>query len=324
MDFKQLKTRALDYLSRAKTILKETWSLPYAKLYMVLAVVMTVFFIFVTFPYEVLIRNQLQKLESTIGRNIQIGAIDFSLIGDTYIDSISITFSSGAELNLKDIALDLSINPYTLLLKKTVRGEINIGSFKYAKQDVAVNNTLKSEFNIKLDGKTGIPSDGELSIDLSNVSLKGISIKGFDIPPVRFTTIKGVASLRNRRLRIENLAFSGNDVRGEIKGSMLFEQMAAASRINIYAFINSDSRILQEYKMLLDNMMEAEAGKIKIEIGGSFASPEVKLPFKGGGADMKDDDDKAPERPAGNRPPRREAPKESLKQEAPDEGEPRT
>ena len=46
--------------------------------------------------------------------------------GDTYIDSLSISFSGGAELTLKDIALDLSINPYTLLLKKTVRGEISV------------------------------------------------------------------------------------------------------------------------------------------------------------------------------------------------------
>ncbi|HPA73683.1 MAG TPA: hypothetical protein PKY31_15545 [Spirochaetota bacterium] len=42
MDLQQLKSRALELLSRAKTILKETWSLPYSKLYMVLAVVMTI------------------------------------------------------------------------------------------------------------------------------------------------------------------------------------------------------------------------------------------------------------------------------------------
>jgi hypothetical protein len=317
MNFKQIKDRALEYLSKAKTILKETWSLPYAKLYMVLALVMTVFFVFVTFPYEILIRNQLQKLESTIGRNIQIGTIDFSLIGDTYIDSISITFSNGAELNLKDIALDLSINPYTLLVRKNVRGDLGISSFKYAKQDLAVNNTFKSAFNIRLDRKTGIPTDGEITIDLSNVYLKGINIKGFDIPPVRFTSIKGAGTIRNRRLRIENLAFSGTDVRGEIKGSMLFEQMAGASRINLFAYINSDSKILQDYKMLLDTMVETEPGKIKIEIGGNFANPDVKLPFKTEGkSEMKDDDDdKTHDRPVPGRPSRKEAP---------EEGEPRT
>ena len=250
----------------------------------------------------------------------EVYLLDFSIIGDTYIDSLSITFSNGAELTLKEIALDLSINPYTLLVRKNVRGEISVNSFRYAKGDVAVNNSLKSEFDIRLDGKTGIPSDGELTLDLANLYLKGITIKGFDIPPVRFTTVKGLANLRNRRLRVENLAFSGNDVRGEIKGSMLFEPMAAASRLNIFAYINSDSRILQEYKMLLDNMVESEAGKIKIEIGGNLANPEVKLPFKSGDrGEMRDDDDRPPAPHGAPRPARKEPP-----QEAPDEGEPRT
>jgi len=274
MDLKLIKTRTLEYLSKAKTILKDTWSLPYAKLYFALALVMIPVFVFITFPYEILIRNQLQKLESTMGRNIQIGTIDFSIIGDTYIDLLSFTMAGGAELNLKDIALDLSINPYTLLVRRNVRGELGISSFKYAKNDVAFNNTLKSSFDIRLDGKTGMPTDGDISIDLSNVYIKGINIKGFDIPPVRFTSIKGAASLRNRRLRIENLAFAGNDVRGEIKGSLTIEPMAGASRLSLYAYINTDSRILQEYRMLLDNLVEGEGGKIKIEIAGSFAHPD--------------------------------------------------
>ncbi len=282
MDFKRIKVRAIEYLSKAKTVVKDAWSLPYARLYFALSLVLVPVFVFFTFPYEVLIRNQLQKLESTMGRNIQIGNIDFSVIGDTYIDLLSLTLSGGAELTFKDIVLDLSINPYTLLLRRNIRGGLGIGSFKYAKNEAAFNNTLKSSFNIRLDDKTGMPKDGNLSIDLTNVSIKGITIKGFDIPPVRLTTVKGAASLRNRRLRIENLVFSGNDVRGEIKGSLTIEPMAAASRLNLYVYIHSDSRILQEYKMLLDTFVKDDGGKIKIEIGGSFANPNVKFPFRAG------------------------------------------
>ncbi len=303
MDVKQLKSRVLEYLSKIKTLLKEAWSLPYAKLYILLAFVMTIFFMFVTFPYEILIRNQLQKLESTIGRNIQIGVIDFSVWGDSYIDFLSITFSGGSELTLKDITMNIAINPYTLLLKKNVRGDIGITSLKYAGGDSLFNNSLKSAFDIRLDPKSGFPSDGFLNIDLGNVYFKGINIRGFDIPPVKFSSIQGAAVIRNRRMNIQKLIMKGKDAEGEIKGSILFEPMARSSKINIYIYINSDSLILQEYKMLLDNMLQIENNRIKIEISGTLGSPSVKMPFKSSTADFdkpgnggpgKDGDDRGP------------------------------
>lgn len=281
MNLKQIVQAMLNFLSTAKTFLKETWALPYAKLYLVLSVAMVPFFVFFTFPYEILIRNQLQKLESTMGRNIQIGLIDFSVIGDSYIDYLNISFSNGAELNLKDITFNISVNPYRLLISKKIRGEVQIGSFKYAKSDLSITNNLKTSFNIQFDGKTGIPTNGELGLELTNASLKGITIKGFDIPALKFSSIKGEGTLRSRRLRIDSFTFAGGDVNGEIKGSIQIEPMANASKLNLFIYLNSDSRILQEYKMLLDRLVDA-GGKVKIEITGNFINPNVKLPLKSG------------------------------------------
>jgi hypothetical protein len=269
------------FFSTAKAFIKETWALPYAKLYLALSLIMVPFFVFLTFPYEILIRNQLQKLESTMGRNIQIGVIDFSVIGQSYIDYLNITFSNGAELNLKDIMFDISINPYRLFVSKKIRGEIQISSFKYAKSDLSITNNLKTSFNIQFDGKTGIPTNGDVDVELTNASLKGITIKGFDIPALKFSSIKGAGTLKSRRLRIDSFTFSGSDVNGEIKGSIQIEPMANASKINLFIYINQDSRILQEYKMLLDSLADS-GGKIKIEITGNFINPNVKLPLKSG------------------------------------------
>lgn len=291
MKLKQIVGAILNFFSYAKTFLKETWSLPYAKLYLALSLLMIPFFVFFTFPYEILIRNQLQKLESTIGRNIQIGLIDFSVIGDSYIDYLNISFSNGAELNLKDITFNISTNPYRLLVSKKIRGEVQIGSFKYAKTDLSITNNFKTSFDIQLDGKTAIPTNGELSLELANASLKGITIKGFDIPPLKFSSIKGEGILKSRRLRIESFTFAGGDVTGEIKGSIQIEPMANASKINLFIYLNSDSRILQEYKMLLDSLVDT-GGKVKIEITGNFINPNVKLPLKSGEAASREESER--------------------------------
>lgn len=294
MNPKQLLQVILNFLSSAKTFIRETWALPYAKLYLILSLVMVPFFVFLTFPYEILIRNQLQKLESTMGRNIQIGMIDFSVIGDSYIDYLNISFSNGAELNLKDITFNISLNPYRLLVSKKIKGEVQIGSFKYTKSDLSITNNLKTSFNIQFDGKTGIPTNGEVGLELTSASLKGITIKGFDIPALKFSSIKGDATLKSRRLRIDSFTFSGGDVNGEIKGSVQIEPMANASKLNLFIYLNSDSRILQEYKMLLDSLVDT-GGKVKIEITGNFINPSVKLPLK------SSEEGKSPGREEGDR-----------------------
>ncbi len=281
MNLKQIVQKIAHFFSSVKAFLKETWALPYAKLYLVLSIAMVPFFVFFTFPYEILIRNQLQKLESTMGRNIQIGLIDFSVIGDSYIDYLNIAFPNGAELNLNDITFNISVNPYRLLVSKKIRGEVQIGSFKYAKRDLSITNNLKTSFNIQFDGNTGIPTNGDLSLELANASLKGITIKGFDIPALKFSSIKGEGILKSRRLRIESFTFAGGDINGEIKGSIQIEPMAHASKLNLFIYLNSDSRILQEYKMLLDSIIDT-GGKVKIEITGNFINPNVKLPLKTG------------------------------------------
>ncbi|MCX7678395.1 MAG: type II secretion system protein GspN [Spirochaetes bacterium] len=268
------------FITNIKAFIQETWRLPYAKFYFALTFIMVPFFVFFTFPYEILIRNQLQKLESTMGRNIQIGMIDFSIIGDSYIDYLNVVLADGAEIRLKDIAFNISLNPYRLFISKKIKGEIQIGSFKFTKQDIAITHSLKTSFNIQFDGKTGIPTNGDINLDISSASLKGITIKGFDIPPLKFSSINGDGTLKNRRLRIDSLKFSGNDVNGEIKGSIQIEPIAHGSKLNLYIYVNSDSRIFQEYKMLLDNLEES-GGKVKIEITGNFNNPNVKMPFKG-------------------------------------------
>jgi CRISPR/Cas system CMR subunit Cmr4 (Cas7 group RAMP superfamily) len=141
----------------------ETLALPYAKLYIALAAFMTIVFIIFTFPYDLLIRKQIRLMESSIGRSVQVGAIDFSLIGDTFIDDIEIVFKDGGELSLKDISMNVAVNPVTLLLNKTLRGKVAVQNMKYTKGALSIQNLLDAGFDLTFD-KDGIPREGFLNL----------------------------------------------------------------------------------------------------------------------------------------------------------------
>ncbi len=284
MNISILKPIVIDFLKKVKHAFSEGLRLPYARLYLALSLALTIVFLVLTFPYEVIIRNQLQKLESVIRGSIYVGEMDFSLIGDSYIDNLQISTANNVDFNMKNVSLNISVNPYTTLLNKTLKGSILIKNFNYSSGNISISSLLNSQFELKMDQETSMPSNGFFNIDLKDISAKGINIKGFDIPPVKFTSIKGNTVITNRQVMINNLSFTGNDLRGLIKGSIQLEKFFNSSRLNLRIEIDTASKILQDYKMLLSNLIDPGSERLVINITGTLYSPNVNLPFKAAAA----------------------------------------
>jgi hypothetical protein len=279
MDIRNIKTKIITVLKGIKSKLKETLSLPYAKHYLVLSIILIIFFFIVTFPYEVLLRGQIQKLEAATGGNLYVGDIDFSLFGDSRIENLAFSFTSGSEINLNEVEMNIAINPVTLLIRKTIKGKLDIANFIYRKQELSIKSLINSRFDMEIDPVLGVPSSGFINIDLQNSDIKGLNIKGFDIKPIKFTSIKGETTLANRVITIKSLVFSGNDLRGDIKGTIQLEKFLFNSRINFVIEIDPNSGALQDFKMLLDNMVVTD-NKVRITIAGTLMDPKVDLPTK--------------------------------------------
>lgn len=281
MNLTEIKNKILPYIKQFISKAKEILKLPYAKAYIALSIPLIIIFFIFTFPYEIIIREQIKKLEPNVG-NIYVGTIDAGLILDSYIDSIVMSFQSGSELKFKDISFNVAINPITTLINKTLDGKINIEELKYVNNETSFAGVMKTNFDLKFIPNSVIPSDGFLNLDLQNVSLKGINIKGFDIPPVHFSSINAKTEIQKNNLKISLMQFSGTDIRGTIKGNIMLSPFLFNSNLNITIEIDPQSKIIDNYKTLLGSTYKGGNEKIIIVITGTLRDPKINFPAMAG------------------------------------------
>ncbi|MDY6934356.1 MAG: type II secretion system protein GspN [Spirochaetota bacterium] len=279
MDLRDLEKRIIEIVKRIGLALKEALSLPYAKHYIIISILMTLFFIILTFPFDILIRNKLQEIEGSVGKGLYVGNVNFSIIDNTNIDNMTIILNDGTEINLKDIGLDLSLNPYTTLINKILKGNIVIRNIGYDAKKISLTGALKSDFHMKFNNFSDYPSRGKLIVKIEGLSVKGFTIKGFDIPPVKFTSVIAEMNIMNKRINIKDLVFSGQDLRGNIKGAITFSKFIKYSKIDLDIQIDSNSTLLDNYKILLGEMLNSE-NKLIISIKGTISNPKINFPEK--------------------------------------------
>ncbi|HNR87551.1 MAG TPA: type II secretion system protein GspN [Spirochaetota bacterium] len=312
MDIKALQAKVIEAVKSAWILFKEILELPRAKLYLLIAAAMTLLFVVFTFPYDILVRNNIKALEKVTGGTINLGQLDFSLWRNTYIDSVAVYFADGTELSLKDVNVDFTKNPISLFLLNRFSGDFKVNSLKYQKKDMSIEGVVKVLMSSAFDTKKDIITSGSLSIALQNINVKGIEIKGFVIPPIKFSGIAAEAKIANNQLRIDRCVFSGVDLRGQITGTIALNKMMKSSRLNLKIEIDGNSRVLEDYKILLGSLTGSDGEKIRLDVGGMLHSPEVNFPQKTEAPPQKakpgaepDDDDEAPRQAPGpgKRPP---------------------
>jgi hypothetical protein len=278
MNLRILFEKSRSWLKALSAFTKETLQLPNAKAYIALALGLSVFFFIITFPYDIIIRKQIKKIEHSIGRAVYIGPIEYSLIGDSYIDTIEIITSGGAEIFIKDMDFDVAVNPFTTILKKTLRGDCAIHDFRYVGDESSITGVLSGDFRLEFND-AGLLREGFVKFDMENVHLKGLNLKGFNIPAVQFTSIKADSMIKNNELKINSVVFSGADLNGTLSGTVLLSQFLGNSTINLQLEIDPNSRLVNDYRILLGNIGKEGENKIRISISGTLQDPKADFPW---------------------------------------------
>ena len=276
ININNIKVSIVNLFQNVKTIIRETLTLPKAKLYIFSSVILTVVFIFLTFPYEVIILSRVQNIEKALGATVNLSELRFSIIGDSKIENAALYFPDGTEYAFKDIVLDLSTNPYRLFVKNNYRGALTVDSLKYSRDKMAIAAKLKCEFDIlSQKDNEGNVFDGSFSSMIQNVSVRGVTIKDFDIPAINFPSIELKTTIVNNNIKIEKCVFSGMDLRGKISGTVTIGKIAKFTRLNLRIEIDPTSKILENYKILLGEFGD---GMINIGITGTVSNPSINLP----------------------------------------------
>ncbi len=264
-------------------ILKVIFKLPYIKTYLIVSIPLIIIFLIFTFPYDVLLRNQLLKLEQSIFKSIYIRDIQTSFVDVTTLTSIHIITKEESEISINDITVNMSVNPYTLMINNNIIGDIAINGLKFIMKNMQFNFNVNGNANIKMDKNFNTIEKGKIKFFVQNCNLKLNEINiptqlgnlPVKIPDIKNATLNFDSNIINKILKIENMIITGPDVKGSITGTVTITNFVLNSTLDLLANIDAQSKILNEFRDLLGSYTDKD-GKIKFRIKGTLNNPRIE------------------------------------------------
>lgn len=271
--------------SQLAAVLKETVRLPYARVYLLLSVIFTIFFSLIMFPVEILINSQLQNLEKSAFVQITSENLDVNYLTDSTVDQFNVMFKDGDELRLTDVTLDLNLMGLMLrhLLKLDYHpdGSLAVQKLQYETEDITIRGSLNASVDLVIQRPDSRIKEGDLSLLLQNALIK---IKSFtlpeqmggldiELPPIQCPSLNIEAAVSENSIQFKKCNISGTDLRGVLSGSIARSRMMKNSTLNLSLTVDEGSTILDKYKMLLGKYINN--GKLAIQIKGTVGRPTL-------------------------------------------------
>ncbi|MCX8122962.1 MAG: type II secretion system protein GspN [Spirochaetes bacterium] len=264
------------YYDRLFGFLKEIVTVPYFWQYFIFSVVMVILFVFFTFPYEIIIQNQIKAVEQNIANYISIGKLKIHTITDSLAEDVTIELKNGSEITLQNVSFNFTINPISLFITRHYDGTIKANNLNFIGEKIQIKTNADLLYDLKFNQKMPYPEDGNIISTLNDVSIKGITLQGFEIPDIAITQIKlHLVFEKGNIINLKYLLFSGSDIRGNAYGTITLSNYFQNSSLNITIQIDSQSKILEDYKVLLESMTKSGTKNIIIKIMGTIGNPNI-------------------------------------------------
>lgn len=282
MDFNELKTSVLSAAKRFIGQASSVRKLPYFKRYMLAALVLTLLFTLFTFPYEIIISRQIKQAGGKVFRSLSIGSMDINLLGESFIDNADITFRNGGSLFVKSLTADMSFMGF---LNSKIKGSIMANNIAYtaALYGIKASANLSANIDLKLDKEGTFLTDGKILAICDNITINSQDFVlpggfGLSLPPsIRISSVNLESDIANSLLTIKKLDVTGNDIRGNISGSIAIAPIFENSKLNLKISVDKDSEVLKEFAPFIVQFTDA-GGKITISVTGTAANPRAELP----------------------------------------------
>ena len=264
--------------------LKEVFTLPFAKTYIFLSIILILVFTIINFPYEPIIIEKLKKTSKNFSREFEIENFDFSLFGNSSAEKISILTKKRNKISIFDVVLSPKSNLISQYLFGTDFNKISIRNIKFSNNEYTVSLKLNSEIDMDLNLKNIYSSEGEITTSIKNINFKIIEIKlpqkmgGIVLSnkEIKRSSIISNFSLIKQKLSIKNFQITGKDLNGSISGSIKLNKNISNSRLRLRVKINSDSLFISEYKPFIPSGYIHEDGYIHLKISGTLSKPKIQ------------------------------------------------
>jgi AsmA-like C-terminal region len=252
-------------------------SAPFAKRYYIATPFLIIFFILITFPAEIIVTNELKKMEGSLFKSIKTDELQIAPFRDWTAQSIIITTMQKSEITISDF--DASLGTISLLLKK-ISGTIEASKFSFKTDTVEMTCSPAIKSDLSLDA-TGIPSQGTISVDLAGIMLNGLTLTSpmgpVTMKPISINTVKSSFTCSNKVMTIKECVITGKDMNGNIKGSATLDRNFSRSQLNFTIEIDSNSSMLSDFKPFLSSYINQSTGRLTLTVQGSAGSPAINM-----------------------------------------------
>lgn len=283
MNYKNVFNKLSFFISNTYTYIKMIRGLPHSGKYSAIAILLIIIFIFITFPYDFLIKKKLYEIEGKGARTISVGAIDFNIIGESYAENLEIVLNNNHELSWKNIIFNPSVNPYRLFIKKRYLADFQFDGFRYSTGETEILMNLNGNIDLIFDTTKNIPVSGQLKIILGDarVKLKEISIPGPMGPfPLKLDLLNiqnGIieVDIVNSVARIRTFKLTGTDLNCNITGTVELSERTDNSKLDIRINIDPESTALENYKDMIAAV--TKNGPLVLTMSGTAGRPDFKI-----------------------------------------------
>lgn len=234
----------------------------------ILSLILFVFF----FPVNTLIMRAVKSQEGIAFRSASISGLEASLFGRTGFESCDIVMKSREEISISGFSSDLSL---ISILTGNISGQTNANEFSYSSSKFTLKSALNIISDLDVDGKSGAVNGGSLVFKMSSVSIDGISIAGFKIPPADISSVSGEITFSKDSIESKAVKIEGKSLRGVIKAKINPDwKKFQLSRLDIECSFDPESPLFNDYKMMISYLLDKESNMIKLRLRGTVGSPE--------------------------------------------------
>ncbi len=262
---------------------KEAVKLPYAKTYIAFAFFMLIVFVFITFPYDMLLRKKMKDLEKTAFKTLNVNEINFSIIDIIELNGVYAMTQGGSEITVKNTEIDISL--LRLLISKDIKGTIQMSGFKYSGSSTMMSFNVTGNIYIDYRSFAEIPQGGDINIIIENATLKITDIPlpesmggmPLSLPLVKISSIKIEADIAKNRVNVKNIRIFGKDLNGTITGAVNLSKNFMTSGLDLKIKINANSPALEDYREFLTKFIN-DSNQAVFQVRGSLMMPRIEIP----------------------------------------------
>lgn len=283
INYKELPGIIKSSFKRGLEFLKEIYRLPDSKKYFASALMLIIIFLFITFPYEELIKKQLSEGAGKAYASARISGLDVGVIGSTEFDSFEVYFTDLTALIIEKAELGLSVNPYRLVVSRRIMTDLTFNRLKYSGKENEFQGKVTGEIDITLGNKNNIPENGMIQINITNGNLQlgtiNIPTSMGNIPlktdMINIKLINFDSDIINRIVKIKKFTVDSEELICSFTGNITIEPLMKNSRLDMKMILDPASKVLDQHRDIVNAL--AKGGPIIINIGGTAGRPEFKL-----------------------------------------------